>query len=380
MKSIEKSDLSIWYEKDILEKFAIDAQSDKTDGFVPQRLLLQWHITGKCNFHCTHCYDSKNQIELSTETLMKILNQYVDLLKKWNIRGHINITGGEPLLSKNLFPLIDRIFEEKETVSYAILTNGTLLNKEYLEHLRKTDCRFIQVSVEGDEEIHDSIRGKGSFKKLTDALKLVKKSGIKSMISFTLHKKNMNEFDSVVRFAEKMKADFVWSDRLIPIGTGEQMKEFMLEPKELETFLKNMYRKRKELLGHFWPKTEIKMHRALQFLPFLNNSTSNVHPYRCNAGRGLITILPDGSIVPCRRMPIIVGNILEQNLETIYCYSPLLNELRRNDRDPKACAECGQASQCKGGLRCLSFAYYGDPFRADPQCYLIQESLPDASL
>ena len=59
----------------------------------PKKLLLQWHITNLCNLRCQHCYQDEhnNNSDVSKDELLIILNQYIQLLKKWNIKGHITL-------------------------------------------------------------------------------------------------------------------------------------------------------------------------------------------------------------------------------------------------------------------------------------------------
>ncbi len=69
---------------------------------------FQWHITNRCNLRCTHCYqeDYSDANELSLDGLKRIANEIIGTLSKWNKRGDIAITGGEPLLKEEMFPLI----------------------------------------------------------------------------------------------------------------------------------------------------------------------------------------------------------------------------------------------------------------------------------
>ncbi len=74
----------------------------------PNSFHLQWHITNKCNFRCKHCYIEKDVKELSTRQLFLILDQYIDLIKIWELDKKnkvrkLSITGGEPLLEKGFF-------------------------------------------------------------------------------------------------------------------------------------------------------------------------------------------------------------------------------------------------------------------------------------
>jgi radical SAM protein with 4Fe4S-binding SPASM domain len=109
--------------------------------------------------------------------------------------------------------------------------------------------------------------------------------------------------------------------------------------------------------------TEVALHRALQFL------VADGKPYRCQAGDSLIAVLPNGDLVPCRRMPVVVGNLLRAPLRDLYDQSPFLRALRDPERVSVGCEGCFYARLCRGGLKCLSYALFGDPFQADPGCW-----------
>ena len=75
-----------------------------------KRFVLQWHLSENCNLKCLHCYqESHIPIQLKYNQLVEIYNQFKDLLKKKKMKGHINITGGEPICNPHLFKILDLI-------------------------------------------------------------------------------------------------------------------------------------------------------------------------------------------------------------------------------------------------------------------------------
>lgn len=369
-----KTDVVYETESDLIKNKIITVSGLKYDLFSPEALLLQWHITDRCNLRCIHCYlDKKYQsIELPLEQLKEIFEQYISFLKKFNIRGHINFTGGEPFIRGDFPDFLKYISAYKQYCSYGILTNGTIMTKEDVTLIKETGCRFVQISIEGSREIHDEIRGDGSYAKAIRMLKLLSRKRIFTYISFTAHRGNTDEFGSVVKAAKKTSADILWTDRLIPIGDGKNISAFLMNPEEVKNFFERSYQLRRKLRWNIFTRSAVSMHRALQFITLHEHGIQS-KPYRCNAGRGLITVLSDGSLVPCRRMPIIIGNLLKQNLEDLYGNSLLFAQLRSDKSIPIECSGCRYKQSCGGGLKCLAYAYYGSPFRADPQCFLIHK-------
>ena len=82
---------------------------DQKESYIPHGLLLQWHVTERCNLRCAHCYQSTySGQELQFQDLLRVLGQFKDLLNLWRrqpgqhpVRGHITVTGGEPFVRRS---------------------------------------------------------------------------------------------------------------------------------------------------------------------------------------------------------------------------------------------------------------------------------------
>jgi radical SAM protein with 4Fe4S-binding SPASM domain len=339
---------------------------------VPPGLLLQWHITERCNLRCAHCYqEGYGGLELDFAGLLRVVADYKSLLAHLRreaaprpVWGQITVTGGEPFVRADFLDLLAVFASEKEWFSFAILSNGSLIDAAMVKQLRQLAPRFVQVSLEGSPTTHDRLRGTGSFARATAALDLLRRAGIPALVSFTAHRGNFREFPAVADAGRKHKATRVWADRLIPCGSGAELRDQVLTPDETREFFALMRQARNDASQAWFGRTEVAMHRALQFL------AAGGRPYRCQAGDGLLTVMHDGTIYPCRRLPIWVGNSSEQSLAEVYYGSEVLRQLRHPDKITKGCHGCFYAALCRGGLRCLAYAVNGDPFTADPGCPL----------
>jgi radical SAM protein with 4Fe4S-binding SPASM domain len=332
--------------------------------------VLQWHLTERCNYRCAHCYqEGYAGEELGFEELLEVLEQYRELLDRWQeerqpfpVKGQITLTGGEPFLREDFPDLLERLTSDPRTFRVAILTNGSFIDEETARWLGGLGITFVQVSLEGGRERNDRIRGEGSHARAVEALENLVRAGVPTLISFTASRSNFREFPEVARLGHELGVSRVWADRLIPSGVGASLRDELLSPEETRELFGIMRETRAELSRRF-TRTEISMGRALQFL------VGGGEPYRCGAGERLITLEPDGTVLPCRRMPIRVGNVRDTRLATIYYENPLLRALRDPERVSEGCEGCAHALRCAGGLRCLSRAVTGDPFRADPGCW-----------
>ncbi len=327
------------------------------------RFILQWHLGEQCNLKCLHCYQENHKyINLPYEDLVKIYNQFKELLNKLGFKGHINITGGEPLCNPHLFEILDLIKKDKDLISFSILTNGTLITPLIAKKIKSYNPYYVQVSVEGGRKINDYIRGKGTLKKITEGIKCLRDEDIYTSISFTANKLNYKEFPKVVKYAVKNNVNNVWSDRYIPLGDSKD-KDLILDYKETREYLEIMRDEKIKLSRMKNIITNVSMYRALQF------QMTNDFAYGCTAGDSLLTVMENGDLVPCRRMPIVVGNLLNDNMYKLYKENKILKDLRKITI-PDDCKDCEHSIMCSGGLKCLTYALYKDLNHKDMGCNL----------
>ena len=188
----------------------------------------------------------------------------------------------------------------------------------------------------------------------------MRKHNIYTSISFTATRLNYKEFPQVVKFARKYKVNNVWSDRYIPLGDSKD-KKLTLNFKQTRKYLNIMYKEKNKLAKIKNNQTNISMYRALQF------QMTNDFAYGCTAGDTLLTVMENGDLVPCRRMPIVVGNLFKTKMYDLYENNIILKELR-NKKIPEECQECEFSEMCHGGLKCLTFALYNDFDHKDIGC------------
>ena len=333
------------------------------------RLLLQFHITGRCNLRCKHCYRTEGDVEpLSTEAVMDIIDRFADLVGRYNAlhgirkRGHINITGGEPFFRKDILQILEKLGSLKDTLSYGVLTNGSLLDETQIRALKETGASFVQMSIDGDRETHDALRAPGDWDRTMAMARRLERSGIRTYISFTANRENFRQLPLVAAQCRKHRITKLWTDRLVPIGNGEQLRALAIGPEELPDYLAVLKKAQGTALTRLlWPRTQVTANRALQFL----GASGAV--YSCSAGKTLITVDEFGQIMPCRRMPIVCGKLPEDDLAEIYFNDPTFRALRA-PADPKACADCVHRPLCKGGARCQAYALTGRFTAPDPAC------------
>lgn len=298
---------------------------------------------------------------MSYAIVKKVIFQYIELLNGLKTYGHINVTGGEPFIHSEFFKILQLFFDNEKFFSYGILSNGSLINDNTSEKLKKLSPSFIQLSIEGTKNTHNEIRGKGNLEKVKQAINSLAKNNIKTIISFTAHKDNYMEFNKVANFCRVNNVFKLWTDRLVPFDGAKKLTDKVLTKKETLEYLNIIFKSQSQKFLFKRPKTIIESKRALQFM------ADKSIAYRCRAGEGILTVMEDGTIYPCRRLPIKVGNIHESNLYDIYKTSKLINELR-DSTPPDECKSCIKIYECHGGAKCISYAVTGNMYARDPGC------------
>ncbi len=351
---------------------------------IPHFFKLQWHITNRCNFRCSHCYqEDYGDKEMSLEQMGLVLDKYVALLKKWQIprsRAFLTITGGEPFVRRDFFQFLAKVYKKSQFFSWSILSNGSFITRETIKILRLFNSGGCQVSLEGLEEANDKIRGKGSFKKAIEAIKLLVDEGIGAAVSLTFTKNNIKDVFPLARLLAKTGVYRFFIRRLIPLGTGGQMKDVLVDSatffnfyKRIDDLARRLYREKYKMIISFGCESSLfKMEIESEPRSFLYQCPAEY----CALVKGTImALLPNGDILSCRRLPIVVGNILNEDFEKIY-NSPVMKDLRNMSKLPMQCRNCPDFEGCLGGARCISYAFNDCRLDfPDPQCRYAAQTL-----
>ena len=213
-------------------------------------------IINVCNLHCTHCYwwlNRKEDTDLTVQDWKKIIDEK---FKKQHVFV-ITLVGGEPMMR----PDIVELFVKEFPMRVCVVTNGTYPIPRYPE------TYFYWVSIDGNQPIHDKIRGDGAWEKTRkNVLDYVQKNGDKAYkdiwISMTVNSLNYRTIRDVISdwydYTNKigfqfhtpfMKGDPLW----LPYGPERDsvIDEIIALQKEYKDYIANP-RKNLELLKRSW--------------------------------------------------------------------------------------------------------------------------------
>jgi len=332
---------------------------------------LYLYLTDHCNLCCSHCWISPKFSEQKQKGIaLASLKKAISEAKLLGLQS-VKLTGGEPFLYKQIGGLLE--FLATEQIDVVIETNGTLLNRDMVEHLKS--CNLDQLSISLDaakEEIHDQIRGvKGSYRRTLEGLALLSRHDLNFQIIMTLQRRNREEIPGVVRLSEKLGAGSLKINPLIPCGRVKGAFEHK-QNLNLEELLK-LYR----MVHKRWP-----LNKGLSIifdLPVAFRSIEEIKHrgiIECRIlnilgilGNGDFSICGIGQTVHELRM----GNLHRDSIGEIWRESPILKGLRQSlpGKLKGICEHCIFKFQCLGACRANAYALTGDLYAP---YFLCQES------
>ena len=316
---------------------------------------LQWHVTQACNLHCRHCYDRSERTTMTVEQGLRVLDDLYTFCQQHNVYGQVTFTGGNPLLYPHFMTLY------REAVERGFLTGvlGNPMDRSYIDEMVAIQKpEFYQVSLEGLQEHNDYIRGAGHYEHVLSFLELLKELNVYSMVMLTLTRANMEQVLPLAVILED-RTDLFTFNRLAMVGEGAALAS--VDPDQYQDFLKSYI-------------SAAAKNKTIH----LKDNLCNLHLYSegellqsgcagvgCGAAFNFVSVLPDGEVHACRKLPSLLGNIYKDSLTDIY-HTSLAEKYRKGS---SACSDCEIRPAC-GGCPAVSFGFGQDIFTdLDPYCF-----------
>lgn len=236
----------------VLLTFAIDAGYIGTSTLRENRDKLKCNIpwiilmdpTSACNLKCKGCWAAEygHQSNLTLDEMRKIVTEAKALGTHFFM-----FTGGEPLVRKKD---ILTVTKENPDCIFLAFTNGTLIDDEFCEELKKSGNFALALSIEGTEETTDFRRGEGVYKKVVDAMALLKKHKCIFGTSICYTSKNYQAVTSDKFYDMEIEAGakFALYFHYMPIGSDADTS-LLLTPEQREHVYRTIRKKRRTRNG-----------------------------------------------------------------------------------------------------------------------------------
>jgi radical SAM protein with 4Fe4S-binding SPASM domain len=311
----------------------------------PYRLDLA--LTYRCNNDCAHCYNVEHPSltvarssagggELTTANWKRMLD------KAWDLGiPHIIFTGGEPTLRDDLPELVAHA--EKNGQITGLNTNARRLSDPgYVEKLVTAGLDHIQITIESnDAGVHDLMTGaRGAFPQTIKGLKNALASPLYVMTNTTMLRTNADTIPATLDFLADTGVSTVGLNALIHSGRGSVVGTGLAES-ELTPLL--------EIARQ---KTEKRGQRLIWYTPTqycgFDPLALDLGVKGCTAALYNMCVEPDGGVLPCQSYYHQLGNLLQDDWDSIWNHD-LAIRLRERQAPPEKCSGCALLAECGGG-------------------------------
>jgi radical SAM protein with 4Fe4S-binding SPASM domain len=302
----------------------------------PYRMDLA--VTYRCNNDCAHCYNARerNFPELTTDAWKQILD------KLWDLGvPHVVFTGGEATLRNDLPELIAHA--EANGQITGLNTNARrLADEKYVTQLVETGLDHVQITVESCEaNVHNEMmRSKGAFKQTIKGLKNALNSPLYVMTNTTMLRTNVDTIPDTLDFLANIGVPtiglnaLIYSGQGLTVGTG--LAESELQP----------------ILDIAIQKTEARGQKLIWYTPTqyceFDPTQQNLGVKGCTAALYSMCIESNGDVLPCQSYYTSLGNMLNDDWDSIWNHE-LSIQLRERKDLPAKCDGCGLVAECGGG-------------------------------
>jgi len=300
-------------------------------------LNIHLDITYRCNERCAHCYlEHSGENELTTAEIRGFLKQFADAGTFF-----LTVSGGEPLLRRDCFEVIE--FAREENFNVKLKTNAVLIREKQARRLREAGVEQVQVSIYSHKpEVHDAItKLPGSLARSLEGIRLMRAAGLKVTLANVLMKSNARDFAGVQALATEMGSQYTLDPTITPMLNGDSSILTLRLPQE-------------ELHGIF--RDGRLVGRVDEFCappPPIDDGIREGIP--CSAGHTSCYVSPWGEVYPCVQFPLFCGNLRQQSFSEIWAGSERLRGVRAiRAMHLSTCSSCSHLGSC---TRCPGLAF-----------------------
>ena len=351
MKSLLDKNFNIW--------------KDKINKLIEEHPLqiISWEATRRCNLKCVHCGSPSENVNLSSELKTEeVIEAFEQIITEFDMTQfkHINITGGEPFVRKDLLKILEALSKHHEYRNIDIQTNGIFIsqNPGVLKKLKKFGVTGLGISLDGLEDTHNNFRKiKDGFKKAVSAAQLAVQSGFVVTISVVAHSKNIHEISLLHDMVKEQIKPRIFRIMFIdPIGRAKYDSEYILSIDQIKWIINFLHDQYKQNCSSYHSSSTMMVElgcggwfgKELEgtFRPFI---------FHCIAGINNLGILYDGKLASCSNVSrdFIEGDLQTDNIKDVWenRYQRYRNrEWRKNGK----CTNCSDWDFCHGGPMHLS--------------------------
>ncbi|MFO1128754.1 MAG: heme d1 biosynthesis radical SAM protein NirJ [Rhodospirillales bacterium] len=355
----------------------------------PSGPVVIWNLIRRCNLTCKHCYsisaDTDFPGELSTAEVFRVM----DDLKNFRVPVLI-LSGGEPLLRPDIFEISARA---KAMGFYVGLSsNGTLIDETNIEAIAAAEYDYVGISLDGIGATHDAFRRKeGAFVASLRGVRLCRQRGIKVGLRFTMTVDNARQLPELLRLADTEGVDKFYLSHLNYAGRGNKNRRDDATFAETRRAMDLLFEAALESARRGDGKEFVTGNNDADGV-YLLHWTHRRFPERAehirrklvqwggnSSGVNIANIDNLGNVHPDTFWwHYALGNVRTRPFSQIWpdVTDPIMAGLKLTPRRIKGrCGACAHFDICGGNTRIRALQTTGDPWEADPGCYLDDDEI-----
>jgi len=326
----------------------------------PVEILIEAET--RCQFNCHFCFNQNTFAPDNTpaaRNLMPALSgdavkNIIDQISQWGV-PKARFTGGEPLLRRDLLPLMD--YAVDKGVGVWINTNGYQLRDQRLVRSVCARAENILISLRGWDSDSDYGEShiRGSFELSCEAARALRASGLKTLrIGICATKSIIRNLDRLYEVVKGLAADRLEFYRPVVLHG----KEHELDAADLKILV--------DKLLDYQQAGDVNAYIANP-LPFCFYEADKVNRVSLGAilgeGNNRFAVDPRGFCKPIYYMDVNMGDC--RDLRAAWD-SPFSRAIRNQELLPERCADCFYIGKCRGGSRHAARQAFGDYRAPDP--------------
>lgn len=325
--------------------------------------LLIKPASSSCNLRCRYCfyYDVADNREVKNYGIMNddtLENMVKKVFEDVEYSANFAFQGGEPTMAgieffEKFHKFVEKYNTKKIIVNFSLQTNGTLLNKKWLELFKKHNY-LIGLSLDGNKEMHDTFRidakGEGTFSRVLKAAKMMKKADVEFNILCVVNKLIAQNGKLVYNFFKNNGFRYYQFIPCLDSLSCSEEKDYTLTAEDYGKFLdetfnlwyEDMMSDKRISVRHFDNYTKIILGEEPEACDMVGHCNMNA------------VLESDGSMYPCDFYVLDefkVGNINESSFEELFKSEAEMRFLRTSLAVDEKCKVCRYFKICRGGCR-----------------------------
>lgn len=351
----------------------------------PVRPVVIWNLTRRCNLKCRHCYAVAADHHFPGELTTSEANTVLDDLAAFGIPALI-LSGGEPLSRPDTLDLARR--SKAHGLYTALSTNGTPIDDALGDEIAEIGFDYVGISLDGIGKTNDWFRGEdGAFDAALSGVRKCKERGIKVGLRFTMTSDNAEQLPQLLALAEDEGVEKFYLSHLVYAGRGNKHRcddtDWSVTRSGLDLLIERAWQAARHG-EHFEIVTGNNDADAVYFLRWaaerfpaerIAHLRAHLEAWGGNAsGSGVANIDTQGVVHPDTYWSdYAIDSVRNRPFSEIWqdLSDPMLAGLRMRPRPLKGrCGVCTYKAVCGGNTRIRALQLTGDPWAADPACYL----------